>query len=155
MPKLKLDALRPSVEAYAPSDSVKVFELLEVDAVSTAVCAVLTAVAVAVKLALVAPPAICTDGGTVTAVLLLDRFTLIPPVGAAELTVTVQASVPAPVREPVVQLKADTLGRIAIVPVPLRATATVPLFVALLVRVRVPVTAPLASGTNCTVTTAV
>jgi len=86
---------------------------------------------------------------------LLARFTLIPPVGALPFMVTVQASVAAPVREFVVQANEDTPGRIAIVPVPLSPIASVPLFVALLVRVRVPDTAPLAVGTNCTVTAAV
>jgi len=58
LPKLRLGALKLSVPAYAISDKAKLCELFEVDAVSVAVCAVGTAVAVAVKLALVAPPAI-------------------------------------------------------------------------------------------------
>ena len=155
LPKLRLVALKPSVEAYAPSDKAKVCELFEVDAVSVAVCAVLTAVAVAVKLALLAPDAMTTDGGTVTAALLLARFTLIPPVGAVPLTLTVHESVAAPVTEFVVQVSDDRAGRIAIVPVPLSPIASVPLPVALLVMVSVPDRAPLVVGSNCTVTTAV
>jgi hypothetical protein len=153
--KLKLDVLRLSVEAYAPSDNASVLELLEVDAVRVAVCAVLTAVAVAVKLAVVAPLAIWTDGGTVTAALLLARFTLMPPVGAPLATVTVQASVAAPVSEFVVQVSDDTAGRIAIVPVPLSPTVSGLPLVALLKMVRVPDSDAFVVGRNCTANTAV
>ena len=76
------------------------------EAVRVAVCAELTAAMVAVKLAVVAPAATVTDEGTVTALLLLDRFTACPPVAAAALSVTVQVSVPAPVTDPLVQLRA-------------------------------------------------
>ena len=48
----------------------------------------------AVKEPLVAPAAIVTLAGTVTLVLLLDKPTLAPPVGAATLSVTVQLEVP-------------------------------------------------------------
>jgi hypothetical protein len=103
----------------------------------------------------VVPLAIWTDGGTVTAELLLARLTLMPPVGAALLTVTVHASVAAPVRELVVQLNDDTDGRITIVPVPLNPTASGLPLVALLMKVSVPDRAPFAVGRNCTVTVAV
>jgi hypothetical protein len=134
---------------------LKVCELFEVDAVRVAVCAVVTAVAVTVKLALVAPLAISIDGGTTTAALLLARFTLMPPDGALPLTVTVQVSVAAPVRLLVVQVSDETEGRIETDPVPLSPIASVPPPVALLVRVRVPVSAPLVVGSNCTLTVAV
>jgi hypothetical protein len=155
LPKLKLDVLTLSVEAYAPRDNAKVFELLGVEAVSVAACAVLTAVAVAVKPPVVAPLAIWTDGGTVTAVLLLVRVTLIPPVGAPLLTVTVHASVAAPVREFDVQVSDDTEGRIAMVPVPLSPTVSGLPLVALLAINNVPDSAAFVVGRNCTVTKAV
>jgi len=60
---------------------------------------------VAVKLAVVAPAAAVTVVGTATAALLLDRLTAKPPLPAAAFRVTVQLSVPAPVREPLPQLK--------------------------------------------------
>ena len=79
-------------------------------AVSVAVCAVLTADTVAEKLALVAPAATVTDAGTDTAELLLARFAANPPLPAAALSVTVQLSVPAPVMEPLVQVRPERAG---------------------------------------------
>ncbi len=58
----------------------------------------LTAVAVAPKVALAAPAAIVTEAGTVTALLLFDKLTVVAVVAAA-LSVTVQESVAAPVNE--------------------------------------------------------
>jgi hypothetical protein len=57
-----------------------------------------------VKLAVVDPAATVTEAGTMTAVLLLARFTVKPPLAAAALSVTVQPSVPAPVIGPLLQL---------------------------------------------------
>ena len=74
-------------------------------AVRVALVALVTAVAVAVKLAVVAPPFTATVAGTVAEVLLLDRLTLKPPAGAAELKVTVQALVPGVATDAGVQLK--------------------------------------------------
>jgi hypothetical protein len=72
-------------------------------AVIVAVCVVLTAEIVAVNAALVAPAGTVTDAGTVTAELLLAKATVNPPLGAAAVRPTVQASVPAPVTEPLLQ----------------------------------------------------
>lgn len=151
-PNATLVALMLSAGVAEPSDKVKLCELLVVDAVNVAVCAVLTAVAVAVKLPLVDPPAICTEGETVTAELLLARLTLIPPDGALALTVTVHASVAAPVSELVEQFNEDTDGRIAIVPLPLSPTGSVPPLMAFDVKRRVPDSAAFVVGANCTVT---
>jgi hypothetical protein len=87
-------------------------------------------------------------GGTVTTALLLDRFTLSPPLGAAEFSVTVQESVPDPVIDALLQEReiAFSTG----VPVPVRLITEVPPVDALLVRVSWPVTAPAAVGLNCT-----
>lgn len=73
-------------------------------AVNVAVCAEVTAVTVAVKLALVAPEATVTLVGAVTELLLLVRLTAVPAEGADPFNVTVQESVPAAVNELVVQL---------------------------------------------------
>jgi hypothetical protein len=65
-----------------------------------------TAATVAVKVTVVAPAATVTLVGTATEALLLERVTAIPPVGAAAFNVTVQLSVPAPVMDALVQLRA-------------------------------------------------
>ena len=80
---------------------------------------VVTALVVAVKLALVAPAAIVTDAGTVTALLLLARLTAVALV-AAEVSVAVHASVPAPVSDPLLQERALNTGVTGACPVPLR-----------------------------------
>jgi hypothetical protein len=59
-----------------------------------------------VKPALVDPAVTVTEAGTVTEPLVLDSVTACPPVGAAAVRVTVQASVPAPVMEELVQERA-------------------------------------------------
>lgn len=51
------------------------------------------------KLALVAPAGIVMEAGSVTAALLLDRVTAIPPVGAAASSDTVHGSVPGAIVE--------------------------------------------------------
>ena len=63
-----------------------------------------TELTVAVKPALVACAGIVTDAGTVTAVLLLFSETLRPLLGAALVSVTVQASDPGPVMLELVQV---------------------------------------------------
>jgi hypothetical protein len=54
-----------------------------------AVAAVVPAVVVTVKVAVVLPAATATEAGTAATVLLLDKVTETPPVGAALLKVTV------------------------------------------------------------------
>ena len=71
-------------------------------AVSVAVCVVVTAEAVAVNPTSEAPPVTVTEGGTVTALLLLIRLTMVVFV-AADDSITVHASVPAPVRAALLQ----------------------------------------------------
>jgi hypothetical protein len=112
---------------------------------------VLTAVTAAEKLALVAPDATVTEAGTVTAALLLARFTVNPLLAAAAFRVTVQLSVPAPVIELEAQVNPVSTGT----PVPLSATLVVVPVDELLVRVSVPLAAPAAVGSNCTVRVAV
>jgi hypothetical protein len=71
-------------------------------ACSTGDCAAATAEAVAVKTPVVEPACTVTLDGTVTAVPLLDKLTVSVEV-AAELSSTVQTSVPAPVKLTVLQ----------------------------------------------------
>ena len=106
----------------------------------------LTEETVAEKLAVAEPAGTVTDAGTVTALLLLARFTVKPPLAAAEFRVTVQLSVPAPVIELLLQLNPLSTGT----PLPLRLMMVdVPLD-ELLVSVSCPVAAPAAVGSNCT-----
>jgi len=149
LPKFRLVALRfspPEAPSCNPNDSVA----LPAPAVNVAVCDVLTAAMLAVKLALVAPPATVTDAGTVTAELLLARLTVMPPLPAGELSVTVQASVPAPVIELLAQPSPVNWE----IPVPLRAITVVVPVDELLFSVSVPEDAPAAVGSNCTVSVA-
>ena len=146
VPNTRLVELRLNAGVAALSCSDVVFVIPAAVAVMVAVCAVVTADAVALKAAVVAPLATVTDAGTVSALLLLARFTVSPPLGAAAVRLTVQASVVAPVREPLVQEMA--LSAAGACPVPLRLTVAVPPAVALLVMVRVPVTAPATVGSK-------
>jgi hypothetical protein len=97
VPNASVEELTVSPGVAAFSCSAALADTPLAVAVRVALCAVVTAEAVAVKPADVAPLATVTDAGTVTALLLLDRFTASPPLPAAEVSVTVQASVAAPV----------------------------------------------------------
>lgn len=89
------------------------------EAVKVSVWAVLTAKTPAVKAALLDPAGTVTEPGTVTALSLLDRAIAMPPVPAADDRLTVHESLPDPVIEFWLQLKA--LSRPAVAsPVPLR-----------------------------------
>ena len=68
-------------------------------AVMTAVWLDDTALAVAVKLAVVAPAGTVTEAGTARAELLSERLTVVPPLGAACDKVTVQLIFPGGVNE--------------------------------------------------------
>ena len=110
----------------------------------------LTAVAVAVKVELREPEAIVTEAGTVTALLLLTRLTTVALVATLD-SVTVQASVPAPVSVALVQETA--LSGDAPCPVPL--TPILGVLDALLSMSNVPFTAPATVGLKPIVSTAV
>jgi hypothetical protein len=150
-PKARVVAFTLSVGTPAPSDRAKVSATLPALAVRVAVCAVLTAETVAVKLAVVEPAATVTEAGTVTALLLLARLTLNPPVAAAAFRVTVQLSVPDPVNDPLAQLSPLNTGT----PVPLRLTTVEVPPEELLVKFSWPVAAPAVVGSKCTLNIAV
>ncbi len=116
-----------------------------------AVWALETAETVAEKLALAAPAATVIEAGTVTMELLLARETGNPPVAAIELSVTVQASLAAPVIDPSVQVRPLNTG----CPVPLRLIVDVVPVDELLVNVIEPLIRPAAVGANFTVSVAV
>ena len=148
-PKARLVVLRLRIMVCAFSCSVKVFVLPPADAVSVAVVVDVTAETAALNPAVVEPAATVTEAGTVTEELLLDKVTASPPAGAAALSVTEHASVAAPVSVWLVQereLSAPAVDS----PFPLRLIAIVPLVVALLVIVIVPVAAPAVVGSKLT-----
>jgi hypothetical protein len=104
LPKDRLDELTLSVGTEAPNFSAKVFDTLPALAVRVTVCAVLTEETVAVKMAVLALAFTSTEVGTVTALLLLARLTVNPPLPSASFSVTVQLSLPAPAMELLLQL---------------------------------------------------
>jgi hypothetical protein len=113
-------------------------------AVRVTVCAAVTAETVTEKLPVVAPAATVADDGTVTAVLLLAKVTVNPPVAAAAFRVTEQASDPAPVIDAFVHETAVSTGT----PVPARLITLEAPDVELLASVSVPVAEPAAVGPN-------
>lgn len=117
------------VRVAVPNCKAKLSDTLPALAVRVAACAMLTGETVAVNVALLAPAATVTEGGTETEELLLARLTLNPPLGAAALSATVQESVPAPVIDPLAQLNTPrfvVFAAPAEVPVPLSPIAIVP-----------------------------
>jgi hypothetical protein len=126
LPNAALAGLMVNVGTAAFSCRAKVFDSPPVLAVRVTDCAVVTDVTVAVNPALVALAGTNTVAGTVTAVLLLLSPTLTPPLPAAELSVTVHVSFPAPVSDPLLQdSKLNVPG--TAVPVPLSPITAVPL----------------------------
>ena len=93
-------------------------------AVSVADCAVDTEATLAVNVALEAVAGTVTDAGTDTELLLLDKPTVTPPVGAEPESVTVHESDNDPVSEVVPHVNPLTVGARA-VPVPLKLTVAV------------------------------
>jgi hypothetical protein len=109
----------------------------------------------AVKPALLAPCATVTVAGTVTALLLLLRFTVKPPELAELLRETTHASIAEPVIELRAQLSELSAAGFGITPVPLRPTSKAEPDKELLVKANWPVAAPVEEGSNCTLRVAV
>jgi hypothetical protein len=123
LPNAKLGSLMVNVGTFAAvafSCKAKVLETPLALAVSVTDCAVVTEDTVAVNPALVAFAGTNTAAGTATAALLLVRPTLTPPLPAAGLSVTVQASLPDPVIDALLQESAlnaaDTPVPVSVVP---------------------------------------
>lgn len=150
-PNPMLVALMLSVGTVTFNWRANVLETFPALASRVTACAVVTEDTVAVNVALVAPASTVSVAGTVTALLPLDKLTASPPLPAAALSVTVQASVPGPVMDALVQENAltDALAG-AEAPAPFRATTTVPSVEEVLVAVICPAAGPVASGLNCT-----
>ena len=97
-----------SVARLADTSSVNLCDTPASAAVMTTAWLVLTAATEVVNTALLCPPVTVTLAGTVTVGLLLVNATVLPPAGAAPLSVTVQLDVPGPVTVPGVQLNVVT-----------------------------------------------
>jgi len=145
LPKARVLALTVNVDVDAPSCRARVLEVPPEVAVRVAVVALVTATMSAEKLALVEPAGTVTEAGSVTERMLLVRVTACPPVGAAELSVTEQPSVKAPIMEVLEQVRPLRVGPR---PVPVRLTLAVALVEELLEMVSVPVAAPAVVGSN-------
>jgi hypothetical protein len=105
-----------------------VVETLPALAVKVTACPVVTADTVAVNPAPLALAGTSTVAGTVTAALLLTRDTLKPPLPAGPLRVTVQASLPDPVMDALLQESVlKVTGTVVPAPVPVRPIIEVPL----------------------------
>jgi hypothetical protein len=137
-------ALKLRVADAAFSCRESAFEVVPIVAVRIADCVLATEATFAVKVALVAPAGMVTELGTATALALLPRLTLRPPVGAGPDRLTVHESVSDPVMEVLLQETPVTVG-ITVAPVPLRLTACV---AALLDMVNCPVTELAVVGSN-------
>jgi len=122
-PNEMLVAFTLSVGVPALSCNETVREVLPVVAVTVADCELPTEATFAVNAAVVAAAATVTELGTDTALLLLARLTLRPPVGAEPDRLTVHASASEPVMDALPQETALTVGA-TVVPVPLRLTVT-------------------------------
>ena len=152
LPNDRAVALTFSVGVAAFSCRANPLEVPPALAEIVADCAVVTDVTVALNDVLADAAGTVTEAGTVTALLLLERLTATPPLGAGPVNVTVHASVPAPVIDELLQDTALTVGAV-VVPVPLKLTAAVGLVDELLVIVSCPDTEPAVVGSNCTVRT--
>ena len=147
LPNEMLVELRLKVGTDADKWRAKVFDTLPAVADRVAVCAEVTAETVAVNPALVAFAGTVTVAGTTTAELLLERATVTPPLAAGAVRLTVQASLPDPVRDALVQESALKLPATA-APVPLRLTTADGVVEEVLLMVSCPVAAPVAVGSN-------
>jgi hypothetical protein len=123
-PKVTVDVLKVRTGVAAFSCSKTDFDVLPLVAVRVADCAVATEATPAVKRPFVDPAGIVMLAGTVTALLLLARFTVSPPVGAEPDKLSVQVSASVPMIEALLQETALTVGAAAM-PAPLMFTVAV------------------------------
>ena len=126
LPNARLAGLTVNVGTAAFNCRAKLLETPPALAVSVTACPVETDDTVAVNPALLALAGTTTVAGTTTAALLLAKDTLKPPLPAGPLSVTVQASLPDPVIDALLQDRALNVAATA-VPVPVRPITAVPL----------------------------
>jgi len=149
LPKSRVPVLMVNAAVTGFNCTEKSSVIFPASAVKVTVAGVVTALAVAVKFALVAPAATVTEDGTLTALLLLARFTTCPLSPAGALSITVQSSAVDPVIELLVQLNEVSVVVVtAVAPVPLNPTCRELAPLALLEMVSCPVAVPVADGLN-------
>lgn len=122
-------------------------------AVSVAVWGDETPVVVASNTAWEVPADTMTVAGTLTAALLLERLTTIPPAGAGAVRDTAQGSVMGWVTVPTLQARSSSAA--GATPVPLKLITSFGFVGELLAMVNRPVAAPIVFGSNCTLIVAV
>jgi hypothetical protein len=110
VPKLRVDELKVMPGAAELSCNAVLADVPLAVAVIVAACALVTADTVAVKAAALDPLGTIIEAGTATALLLLARFTVRPPLGAPAVSVTVHASIPAEDNDPLAQVTALGAG---------------------------------------------
>jgi len=146
LPNATLAAPMLSVGSAAFNCRAKFFEIPPEVAVRVTACAFSTEETSAVNPAPDAFAGTITADGTVTAPLLLDKLTLIPPLPAVEVSATVQVSVPDPVMDPLLQ--ESVLNAAEPEPVPLRVITDESVVEELLAISTCPVAGPAAAGLN-------
>jgi hypothetical protein len=144
MPKARLLALIPKTGIAAPSSRANVCATPPTLAVNVAACIVVTGETLAVKSTLLAPAGTVTEAGIATALSLLARATSRPPLAAVAFSVTVHASLDAPITDPFTQFSPVSIGT----PMPLKATVAEDAFDALLAMASWPVADPDPVGSN-------
>jgi len=149
LPNERLLTLTLSVGTAAFNCSAKVFDTLPAVEVNVVAWAVPTDDIVAVNPAVVAPAGTVSVAGTATATLLLATLMTKPPLGARALSVAVHTSVPDPVNEEFVQEREASVAGTG-VPVPLSPITVDEAVEELLSIVSCPEAAPVAAGSNCT-----
>jgi hypothetical protein len=149
LPKARLAELTVNAGSAISTSTLVLAETPPSLAVRTTVWGLVTVEAVATKPAPVAPAAMLTDAGTETAELLLERFTVIPPLGAAVLRVTAQESVPDSGIVPMLHVR-ELIAGASINPIPLRPTTGSESVPTLLVMDSWPEAAPDSEGLKAT-----
>jgi hypothetical protein len=117
--------------------------------VSVETCDALTDETITENATLEALAGIVTVAGTATAATPLERLMLNPPVGAGAVSATVQASVPAPVIDPLVQEREPSAG--GTFPIPLKLTIVLEALEELLLIVSWPDAVAAETGSNSNV----
>jgi hypothetical protein len=150
LPNARLVALTARVGTGGFNCRAKVFKRPLAVAVRVTFCAELKEDTFAIKLEVVALAATVTEVGTVTVLLLLERATLIPPAGAAPLSVTVHVTVPAPIIVALLQVREFKATSVEDVPLPWSRTFAIVIAESPVMTLNWPVASVPGLGLKCT-----